>query len=106
YFARTKWTIGLVSMNIADLQKNGRGELTEDGRSALEAALQISQDRILYQYGNAGDRLNLEVLKLRVLRKLAESGSGSDRKESLFKDALTWGEAVLNRPGMRDHPLI
>ena len=100
YFCRTRWTIGLVKLDLADLYRRTSdplgGDAAESERtSALKAALRIADEQRSRAYGSMSDQLQLDILKLRVLRRLKQ-----------LDEAIKWGTSLRNSPKNRDHVLL
>jgi tetratricopeptide (TPR) repeat protein len=99
YRSRTRWTIGLIKLDLADLYWRP-GDLpkheTEKERAALLAdALKIATEENSRAYGSQSDQLQFEILKIRTYRRLQQ-----------FKTAIDLGTVLINAQETRNHPLL
>lgn len=102
YYARTQWTIGKTLLDLADIYRRSSDQVEKASAEAekerialLESALEIAESETYRSYGSQSDQLQLDLLRIRVLRRLGR-----------FEKAAAWGRFVIERPGTIDHPLL
>ncbi|HZI58076.1 MAG TPA: hypothetical protein VFF39_14940 [Verrucomicrobiae bacterium] len=107
YFLRVQSTIARVQVDLADLYKERTqqpGVAMEESRKAaalrqaeeaLQAARNIVEEQRSRAYASENDKLQLDVIRIRTLRRMGE-----------YDEAIHWGENVIRQPETRDHSLL
>lgn len=92
YFCRAQWTLGLVLVDLANLCV--QPEQAAERAGYLSDALQIAErDRLASD--SVTDQLQMDILKLRILRKLDQT-----------TEAIKWGEFVIDRRTTKDQVFL
>lgn len=105
YFVRAQSTIARVQVDLADLYKaraeqpdtkeSDRAAALRQAEEALKAAKKIFEEQHIQAYASDIDKLQLDVVKLRTLRRLGE-----------YNEAIEWGENAILWPETHDHSLL
>jgi tetratricopeptide (TPR) repeat protein len=100
YFWRTQWTIGLAQVDLADYYRATSDPVGTPGEEeartrALQAALEIANAQRARAHGSLSDQLQLDILKMRDLRRLGD-----------FEGAIDVGRNIIHRPEHLGHVLL
>lgn len=100
YFCRAMWTIGRACLDLADCFRRpydqpGPKSAETERNAALNRALSIATDLQSQAYVSINDRLHLEILKMRTLRRLNDP-----------LQAIDLGMSIVDRPESRGHLLL
>ena len=105
YFLRAQSTIARVQVDLADLYKaraeqprmdeSKRAIALRQNEEALKAARKIFEEQRIQAYASVNDKLQLDVVKIRTLRRLGE-----------YDEAIACGLTTVKWPKTRDHSLI